>query len=380
MRNILMILAVVNSLVGCQVNPVTGDSNVHIITESQAVQQSALAYSTILSDSKKAGKLDQDSAVYSRVRNIFERLLPYAKKVSFDAEKWDWEFHVISDPTLNAWCMAGGRIAINTGLIDKLHVSDDELAFVMAHEMGHALGGHTAAKQSLQILTNLALLGYNGQHTSNPQLQQKAHDLIAMLISLPYSRGEELEADQTGLELLARAGYQPEASITLWKKMMDTGGLQPPEFQSTHPSHENRIKTLGQQINSMKNIDPNQKTLSLVAPIFTKFMAGEMSLECNLPCSIENGSNRKFVMELYDNKRWKDLAIVISKINFPRDLNYYYLGIAAEELGYKDAAVTYYKKAIELSKTTKRCGFVFKFQCNGIEVPDAADRGLKRLQ
>lgn len=367
-------------LSGCQVNPVTGSTSAHVVTNEQAIQNAAIAYAAILSPYQSAGKVDNNHDAYVRVKTVFERLLPHAKKVSHDARDWSWEFHVISDPTVNAWCMAGGRIVFYTGIMDKLQLTDDELAFLMGHEMGHALAGHTAEKQSLQILTNIALLMYNNQHQSNLQLQQRIRDLSITLISLPYSRAEETEADKIGLELMTRAGYRPESSVDVWKKFITLLGPQTPEFQSDHPSHENRLVTLGQLIKSIKQTDSNQETLSSVAPIFNKFKAGEIVLDCDLLCSFANGSNRKSVMELYDSHRWQDLAIVISKVNFPRDLNYFYLGKAAEELGYKEAAVAYYKMAVELSSTSKRCDYVFKYQCNGIDVAEEAKKGLGRLQ
>ncbi len=363
---------------GCQINPTTGDSNVHIISNEKAVQQALVAYSSIITPYNNSGHLDSNKAETEQLNRVVQKLLPQAQKVSGDANNWNWEFHVIADKTVNAWCMAGGKIAVYSGLFDKLDPTDDELAFVLAHEMGHALGGHVAAKQSMQILTNIGLLAYNSQHKNDPQLQQKVQNLSTLLISLPYSRAEETQADKIGVDLMTRAGYNPEAGVTIWQKMINVGGSQVPEFQSDHPSHENRIATIKEAIKT-SNPNSSQETLNLVAADFDRFKGGEVNLDCNLACSFSSGTNRKSMTELYSNQNWKDLAIVITKLNFPRDVNYFYLGRAAEELGYRQAAKIYYQKAIELSTSSKRCGYVFKYQCNGIDVPSEADAGLSRV-
>lgn len=366
-------------LQGCQVNPTTGDSNLHLISNEKAVQQAAIGYSSLLSSYSKSGPLDSDVQITNRVNSIFARLLPLAKKVSSESNSWDWEIHVVTNNQPNAWCLDGGKIAVFSGLVTQLHATDDELAFILAHEIGHALGGHTAAKQSMQILTNIGLLTFNSQHSNNPQLQQKIQSLSTLLVTLPYSRIEETQADKIGLDLMTRAGYIPEASISVWEKMIALGGPQAPEFQSDHPSHENRIATLKGLINTVKTSDPQQETLGLVADDFDKFKTGKANLNCTLACGFGNGSNRKSIQELYSNQRWKDLAIVVIKVNYEKDLNYFYLGRAAEALGYKAAAETYYNKAIELSKTSKRCGYVFKYQCNDIDVPSESLESLEAL-
>ncbi len=365
---------------GCQVNPTTGDSNLHIISNEKAIQEAALAYSSLLSSSSTLGPIDSDVQITNRVNQIFARLLPEAKKVSSEANDWNWEVHVVSTNEINAWCMAGGKIAVFTGLVKQLNTTDDELAFVIAHEIGHALGGHTAAEHSMQILTNIGLLTYNSKHANNPQLQEKVQSLSKLLVTLPYSRIEETQADKIGLDLMTRAGYVPEASISVWEKWIKLGGQQVPEFQSGHPSHENRIATLKGLINTVKTAAPQQETLGLVADDFDKFKTGKANLNCTLACGFGNGSNRKSIQELYSNQRWKDLAIVVIKVNYEKDLNYFYLGRAAEALGYKVAAETYYNKAIELSGTSKRCGYVFKYQCNGIDVPSESSDALNRLK
>lgn len=377
---ILIALFVLIFTASCQINPVTGDNNVKIISNEQAIQQASTAYYSLLSKYSTSGAIDSDKKINERVNKVFNRLLPQAKKVSHDANSWNWELHVVTNNEPNAWCMAGGKIAVFTGLISRLNATDDELAFLLAHEIGHALGEHTSAKQSMQILTNIALLTYNSQHKNNPQLQQKVQDLSTLLITLPYSRSEENQADKIGLDLATRAGYRPEASISLWEKMIALNLPQNSEFMSTHPSFDTRISNLKTLINSPNSSNSDQETLGLVADDFNKFKRGEAVLNCTVACGFGNGSNRDSIKELYLNHRWKDLAIVVIKVNYEKNLNYFYLGKAAEELGYKDAAKIYYKNAIDLSSTSKRCDFVFKYQCNGIEVLKEAQDGLDRVK
>jgi hypothetical protein len=362
---------------GCQINPVTGDNNVKIISNDKAIEQAKVAYVSILRSSQN--HLDQDPAQYQRIQKIFNTLLPYAKKVSTEASRWDWEFHVIKSSEINAGCMAGGKIIVWSGLIDKLNPSDDGIAFIMAHEIGHALAGHTSAKQSLQILTNIGLLAVNSKYNNDAQTQDKLRTLSDLLISLPYSRLEEDQADKIGLDLMTRAGYRPEKSLEFFQKMIAMNGSNPIDFFNSHPSDSARISNLTKLIPEIKNIDPNQPTLSLLDDDFKKFSNGLIELDCDLGCSWGDGANRKQVIDLYDKRMWKELAVVIVKIKRIRDLNYFYLGRSAEELGYKEAAKVYYKKAIELSSSSTRCDRTFKYQCNGISVAKESEDGLNRL-
>jgi len=160
---------------------------------------------------------------------------------------WEWSVKVIDDPkTVNAWCMAGGRMAIYTGLIQQLEPTDDELAQVMGHEIAHALANHTAEKMSVALATMVGITAVGvaaGEEHRGAALAGAA--LAAKLaVELPNSRTAEAEADRIGIELAARAGYDPRAAVTLWEKMARLGGGRVPEFLSTHPAPENRIESL----------------------------------------------------------------------------------------------------------------------------------------
>jgi predicted Zn-dependent protease len=161
--------------------------------------------------------------------------------------EWDWTIEVIDDPeVVNAWCMAGGRMAVYTGLLEKLDPTDDELAQVLAHEISHALANHTAERMSVAIATNagIALAGILSEDSQ--AAMSTAGIAAALAVQLPNSRAAETEADAIGIELAAKAGYNPNAAITLWEKMGSVSGGGPPQFLSTHPSPENRQETLAE--------------------------------------------------------------------------------------------------------------------------------------
>jgi predicted Zn-dependent protease len=177
---------------------------------------------------------------------IANRLIPQVTIYRPDAVNWKWEVNVFKSDEVNAFCMAGGKIAVYTGLIEKLKITDDELAAVMGHEIAHALREHVREQQSKQqVLGGVgiaaviggALMGVN----VDPNLTQTG---LQVAFGLPHSRQAEVEADDIGLELSARAGYNPKGAITLWQKMSTLGGGRPAEFLSTHPSPESRAVDL----------------------------------------------------------------------------------------------------------------------------------------
>ena len=175
-----------------------------------------------------------------------------------DAKSWKWEVQVINDPkTVNAFCMAGGKMAIYTGMWEKLKATDDEIAQVMGHEIAHALADHTRERMSIAMTSAVATTAAAiaiGSRDSGPGagLALTGAQLAAVLaIQLPNSRESESEADQIGIEIAARAGYDPKAAVTLWEKMGKEGGGGPPEFLSTHPAPQNRaarLAELGKQV------------------------------------------------------------------------------------------------------------------------------------
>ena len=234
-------------LVSCATSP-TGRSQLMLVSPEQAIVASRKAYAQTKTSLAREGKVNPDQAIAKRVETITGRIIYQAIQLYPYSESWNWSVMVIDDPEMiNAWCMAGGKMAIYTGLLEKVEPTDDELAQVMAHEISHALANHTAERMSIAMASQLGVFGI-GIATRNSDYGTAAFTgsaLAAMLaIQLPNSRTAENEADLMGLELAARAGYNPEAAATLWNKMEQAGGGGPVEFLSTHPSPANRQATL----------------------------------------------------------------------------------------------------------------------------------------
>jgi predicted Zn-dependent protease len=250
LRAALLALAA-TALVACKTVQTTDPGTVGVdrkqsmlLSEGSVNRSASLAYQQEMK--KAAGKnlLNRNPAQVARVRAVAQRLIPATAAFRRDAAAWAWEVNVISSNDINAWCMPGGKMAVYTGLIEKLNVTDDELAAVMGHEIAHALREHgrerasQAAAQSVALSVGGALLGLG---EGSVQLAQIITDVT---FNLPNSREHEVEADRVGVELAARAGYNPRAAVSLWQKMGKAGGAAPPQFLSTHPSPQNRERDL----------------------------------------------------------------------------------------------------------------------------------------
>jgi predicted Zn-dependent protease len=243
------------ALAGCATNEITGRSQLLVVPESLAISESANAYGQQMGDLSKKKQIEAGTARAIKVREITDRLIAQAVRFRPDSAKWNWEVQVINDPkTVNAFCMAGGKMAIYTGMWEKVHATDDEIAQVMGHEISHALANHTQERMSVAMssMAGLAVLdAFVAPRDRTGGLAMTGAAAAATLaISLPNSRESESEADQIGIELAARAGYDPAAAVSLWDKMGKLGG-QPPEWLSTHPSPEHRaarLKELGAKL------------------------------------------------------------------------------------------------------------------------------------
>lgn len=217
----------------------------HMAVSADEVNASAKQeYAQMMAEAKKKNALDRNAAQVERVRHIVNRLIPQTTVFRPDAAKWPWEVHVISTDEVNAWCMPQGKMAMYTGLLDKLQPTDDELAAVMGHEIAHALREHTREQISQQMGTQ-AVLGIAGALFGLSDTAENLGGMVAnVTLTLPKSRTDETEADRIGVELAARAGYNPHAAVSLWEKMAKLPGGAPPQFLSTHPSTESRIADL----------------------------------------------------------------------------------------------------------------------------------------
>jgi predicted Zn-dependent protease len=242
-----LVLSLALVVPACSTNPVTGRSQLLIVSEEQAINQSAQAYSSLMGQIQRQGRLSDDSALRARVQAITDRIVREAERYRPETERWRWQMQVIEGPDVNAFCMAGGKMAIYTGLFEKVRPNDDELAQVIAHEIAHALSNHTAERMSVAQAAQLgaAVLGAVAQSRGLPIGTSETQLLAKVGVQLPNSRAAEAEADRIGIELAARAGYDPNSAVSLWRKMVAaTGARGGVEFLSTHPATENRITEL----------------------------------------------------------------------------------------------------------------------------------------
>ena len=213
--------------------------------------KAAEGYQQVLSEARSENALDTRSQTAQRVHNVFNRMVPIANANNRTGIPFQWEMNVIRSDELNAWAMPGGKMAVYSGLVEKLHLTDDELAAVIGHEMTHALREHSKAQVGQQVLTAIGV-GIGGSilaQNSNvdPQTLQTGGALLSEYgISKPFSRQHETEADIGGLMLMAAAGYNPQAAPVVWQKMEQAGSSGMPSFLSTHPSGADRIQVLQQ--------------------------------------------------------------------------------------------------------------------------------------
>jgi predicted Zn-dependent protease len=241
----LLVLVLVSSLLAACATSPTGRRQLMLVSEDSAIASSKQAYVSTVKELDQAGKIEEDPVINARVKTITGRLITEAIKMRPETASWEWSVVVVDDPEMvNAWCMAGGRMAIYTGLLEKIDPSDDELAQVMGHEISHALAKHSAEKMSMQIATSVGVAAV-GIASDNTGVALTGAALTAMLaVNLPNSRAAETEADRIGIELAAKAGYDPAAAASLWRKMAAASKSGTPQFLSTHPAPENRQQKL----------------------------------------------------------------------------------------------------------------------------------------
>jgi len=225
-------------------------------------QQSKLQYDQMLNEAhKKDAVATEKNAQLIRLRAIAKRLIPFTARWNPDAASWKWEVNLLNSPTVNAFCMPGGRIAFYNGILTKLNLTDDEVAMVMGHEIAHALREHAREQAGKNTATSLVarIAGAAGAayFGVDPRLGDAAAGVVAKGAALSYSRGDETEADLVGMDLAARAGFDPRAGIALWQKMGAVNKNQPLSFLSTHPSGQDRIEKMN-------------KNMHLVLPVFAK--------------------------------------------------------------------------------------------------------------
>lgn len=244
MRKILLTLSMSFLLLGCTTNPITGRQSLHIVDSNKIMATSFQQYKNTL---KKADVISGTAAARS-VNNVGTRIanaaIRYYNKIGRGADlvNYKWEFHLIKDKQLNAWCMPGGKVAVYTGIL-PVTKDDNGLAVVLGHEISHALAGHGNERLSQAALAQYggAILGGSLGNSQMANLFKRLYPLGAQVGLLAYSRKQESEADEMGLMLMAMAGYDPREAPRFWQRMKAaSGGSQRPEFLSTHPDPEDR--------------------------------------------------------------------------------------------------------------------------------------------
>ena len=215
-----------------------------LISSEQANQGAATFYAEEKSKYARTGALNQNPQQTARVREIASRLIEQAGAFRPDTRNWQWEVNVINSKEINAYCAAGGKIAVYSGLIDTLHLTDAEIAAVMGHEISHALREHTREAMSEAMAEQVGLTVLAIAFKLDQNSASLLGNAATVGLTLPFSREKEREADRIGMELMARAGYDPHAAISVWQKMLSSGSARPPQILSTHPDPENRIQDI----------------------------------------------------------------------------------------------------------------------------------------
>ncbi|HQN65530.1 MAG TPA: M48 family metallopeptidase [Methylophilus sp.] len=434
---IILISLMVLLVTGCATNAMTGRKQLSLVSEQRVIENSSNMYMSLVEGYGKKDKIAKDPQVNERVRNITNRLVERAIEYRPETIKWKWQVNVIEDEQVNAFCMPGGKMGIYTGLLDKINPTDDELAQVMGHEISHALANHGAEKMSNQILGQIivatagvaaASSGSNGRYDNNRQ--RVAQDMAAIgalaFITLPNSRTAETEADKMGVEIAAQAGFDPNAAITIWEKMMGvTGQTSSGDFWSTHPSPPNRIEAFKALQDPMREIyeqrktaytkdykpsyyfvamgndpiasssnvkvitdaqgnsfsaeapqvDPN-KAQAFYSPEFAAFKAGKLEMSCT-SCSLRFFMNQSDLKSMYEKQDWRSLIREVININHKADISYLYLGFAAEGMHYREAAKEYFRLAAELASTEEfSCAKSKLAKCGDFDVAEITSSKL----
>jgi predicted Zn-dependent protease len=253
-KKVLAILSLVLVIFACSKVPVTGRRQMKLLPETTLINMSAEAYTDFLTTNPVVAATNQDAAMVERVG---KRIAAATEKYLKDNRKgkrlkgFDWNFKLVNDPTINAWCMPGGRVVFYTGI---LPITKDEngLAVVMGHEIAHAIARHGNERMSQQIAIHGAGASFNAMMNERPEATRniflQSYGVASALGSLAYSRRHEAEADHMGLVFMALAGYDPREAPKFWERMSQLGGADVPEILRTHPSDEKRIKNINDKM------------------------------------------------------------------------------------------------------------------------------------
>ena len=247
-KQILAILVVISTVVACSTVPLTGRTQLNLLPASQMKEMGLTNYKSFLTEAQLASNQEQTAMVKRVGNNIASAVEDYLKNNGYESElaNFDWEFNLVQDDTPNAWCMPGGKVVFYTGILPYTK-TEDGLAVVMGHEIAHAVAKHGNERMSQQMGLQAVAAGLQVALKEKPQQTQQIYMTAFGLgaqygMMLPYSRKHEYEADKLGLIFMTMAGYNPEEAVTFWTRMSQMGGQKPPEFMSTHPADDKRIK------------------------------------------------------------------------------------------------------------------------------------------
>lgn len=248
-KKVLVLLIMAFAIQACKKVPVTGRKQFNIIGDDTINQMASTQYNQVLDQSRTVNNTnsgDMVEAVGERISNAVDR---FAKANGFyeDIADYEWEFNLIDQNVANAWCMPGGKVAFYTGILP--YTQDDAgMAVVMGHEVAHAIARHGSERMSQGLAAQLGGVALSVAMANQPvqtrNLFNQAFGVGSQLGILAFSRKHESEADKMGLIFMAMAGYDPREAVEFWKRMAESGGQAPPEFLSTHPSHDTRIRDL----------------------------------------------------------------------------------------------------------------------------------------
>ena len=227
-----------------------------LVSVEELDRKARLQYAQMLKNAASQNALaPDDHPQLLRLRRIAKSLIPQSYEWNAQAKRWNWEVNLLGSTQINAFCLPGGKIAFNSGILTRLQLTDDEVAIVMGHEIAHALREHARARISTTSVVNgLAVVGGVFAAVAfgvNPQVTDAVAESGGTLLTLKFSRDDEIDADLVGMEIAARAGFDPRAGLSLWKKMSAITKITTPQWLSTHPSSATRFDEIAANLSKV---------------------------------------------------------------------------------------------------------------------------------